>query len=602
MEEASSAARDTLQSFYDSATVMMGTVEIRGDDILHVSDNQATAAFFDTTTQAMRGRLASAMDVPPEYLRMWLEAYRASATSNQPVRFDYEHEGRGWLKVTVNHIGLIDGQPRFSYVVDDITDYKRVEQALRNAHDQLEFRVRERTGQLEQSKIDLEAANRRLQHDAYYDALTGLPNRLLFMNRVQAAIERHQREPDVGFAVLFMDLDHFKVINDSLGHATGDALLVAVGGRLLESLREADTVARLGGDEFVVLLERCDAARAGEVVRRLREALAGPFELHGRNFTLTGSVGVVFSEASHQRPQDLLRDADLAMYRAKMHRAGHHEVFDPAMRDAAVQRLEFETDLRAALEQGTLSVFYQPIVRLGDLRLTGFEALVRWRHPSLGLVTPSAFMPLAEETGLVMELDRQVLNRACQQVGLWRSNTPGLKLSLNVNLSSRHFVRPGLLREVRRALDESGLSPQDLNLEITERLLMQPTRSVDEVVGQLDELGVNLCIDDFGTGYASLGYLQRFPARVLKIDRSFIQGLETSPKGVPLVRAIVSLAESLDLRVVAEGVETEAQRAQLLELGCRYGQGYVFAKPLSEDEATALVASAAGRNYFLRED
>ena len=582
--------QDTLQSFYDSATVMMGIVELSGNDILHVSDNQAAATFFETTPQAIQGCLASTLGVPPEYVQMWLEAYRASEASDEPVRFDYEHKGKGWLKVTVNAIGVIDGRQRFSYVVDDITDRKEVEQALQEAHDQLEARVKARTQELEQIRAKLEAANQQLQHDAYHDALTGLPNRLLFTNRLHHAIKRYQREPKVGFTVLFMDLDHFKVINDSLGHATGDELLVAVGQRLLECLRDADTVARLGGDEFVMLLEHCDAVRAAEVVARLRQALAPPFELRERSFTLTGSVGVVFSEAGHQHPQDLLRDADLAMYRAKVFRSGRYEIFAPGMRQDALHRLNLEAELRKALEHHALEVVYQPILRLDDLQLSGFEALVRWQHPQLGPLLPDAFIPLAEETGLIIELDRQVLSQACRQFGVWKAKFPELReLGLNINLSSQHFIRGDLFSAVSQTLTDTGLRSRDLNLEITESLLMEPTRAVDEAVEQLVRLGVQLCIDDFGTGYASLGYLQRFPAHVLKIDRSFIQGLDKGVKGTSLVKAIVSMAQSLGVRVVAEGVETKTQLAQLQKLGCEYGQGYFFAKPANEVKTRAFI-------------
>ena len=573
MSKPSTEAQETLQSFYDSATVMMGIVELSGDDIMHVSDNQAAATFFETTPQAMQGRLASTLGVPAGYIQMWLAAYRSSEVADGPVRFDYEHKGKGWLKVTVNAIGSVDGRQRFSYVVDDITDRKEAEQALQEAHDQLEVRVRERTGELEQIKTELEAVNQQLQHDAYHDALTGLPNRLLFTNRLHHAIERYQRKPKVGFTVLFMDLDHFKVINDSLGHTAGDELLVAVGQRLLACLRDADTVARL------------------------RQALAQPFELQERRFTLTGSVGVVFSEAGHRHPQDLLRDADLAMYRAKVFRSGRHEVFTPSMREDALYRLELEAELRTALEQNTLDVVYQPIFRLDDLQLSGFEALVRWQHPHLGPLLPNAFIPLAEETGLVIELDQQVLSRACRQFGLWQTEFPGLRaLSLNINLSSQHFIRRDLLLEISRTLAENGLEPHNLNLEITESLLMQPTRAVDEVVEQLAKLGVQLCIDDFGTGYASLGYLQRFPAHVLKIDRSFIQRLDKGSKGTNLVKGIVTMAQSLGVRVVAEGIETDAQLVQLQELGCEYGQGYFFAKPVNEVKAAAFIKSTSIHN------
>ena len=580
---------------------MMGTVELSGDDIVHVSDNQASAAFFGMTTAAMQGRTARAMGVPETFLTMWLGAYRKSVTSDGPVRFDYEHGDKGWLKVTVNYVGLIGGRGRFLYVADDITDRKRAEQALQEVRAQLERRVKERTA-------ELEALNVRLEHDALHDALTGLPNRLLFNDRLQHALARYQNNPDHGFAVLFIDLDHFKVINDSLGHPVGDALLVAVGERLLTCMREGDTVARFGGDEFTVLLEHCDAACAAEVVWRLRAALARPFTIQEHTFTLSGSVGLVFSEQTHERPQDLLRDADLAMYHAKPHHAGRTQVFSPAMRVEAVQRLELETDLRVALEQNVLEVYFQPIVRLSDETLTGFEALVRWPHPR-GLLSPDAFVPLAEETGLIIELDRYVLRRACEQLSRWHaaSEFSGSQLSVNVNLSSQQFMRSDLRNVVERTLAQTELGAQHLNLEITERLAMRPVALVDKAVAQLEALGVGLCLDDFGTGYASLSYLQRFPADSLKLDRSFVAGIgegdkdkgdKDSSKGSnkdgdkarSLVRGVSLLAREFGMRVVAEGIETDAQLLELRTLGCEYGQGYLFGQPANAEATHALLA------------
>jgi len=577
----------------------MGTVELQGDDILHVSDNKATATFFDTTPEAMQGGTARGMGVPEEYVELWLEAYRASITSKDPVRFDYHHKGKGWLKVTVNYIGGVGGRQRFLYVVDDISDRKLAEQRLKEAHDRLEARVRERTAALEAAKGELETANRQLQYDAFYDALTGLPNRLLFTDRLKHALERYHQDPDLGFAVLFIDLDHFKVINDSLGHPAGDALLASVGKRLVACVREGDTVARFGGDEFAVLLEHCNAERAAEVAGRLREAFIRPFKVWRRTFILSGSVGVVFAEVGHDRPQDLLRDADPAMYRAKVHRSGRFEVFSADMREGAVRRLELEADLRVALDQQALAVYFQPIVRLGDLSLTGFEALVRWPHPERGLLTPDAFIPLAEETGLVVELDRHVLREACRQLSRWHGEFPGLVelgVSVNVNLSSQQFLHEDLAREVERALLQSDLSPKYLNLEITEGLLMHPAAAVDKVVGRLAALGLGLCLDDYGTGYASLSYLRRFPATGLKLDRSFVQDMGESNKSATLVEGVAMMAQKLGLRVVAEGVETEVQLERLRELRCEYGQGYLFARPLTAEEAHTFIAEAlAGR-------
>ena len=572
----------TLRRFYDSASVLMGTVELNAGDIIHISDNLAAATFFGTTPEALQGKTARALGVPEAYLSLWLAAYRASVASDGPVRFDYEHEGKGWLKVTVNYIGLSGGRQRFLYVVDDISDLKASESALQEAHDLLEARVAARTA-------ELEAANYRLQHDAFHDALTHLPNRLLFTNRLGHALARYHRDPKHAFSVLFLDLDHFKVVNDSLGHAAGDVLLVGVAERLLACMREEDTVARFGGDEFTVLLAHHDAAHAVEVAERLRAVLAVPFKVGERSFTFGVSVGVVFCETDHREPYDLLRDADLAMYRAKAHRSGRHEVFDSAMRQNALRRLELEADLRVALEQGALEVFFQPITRLHDLSLSGFEALVRWSHPKYGLLTPTAFIPIAEETGLIVKLDRFVLREACAQLGRWHAEPGFPELTINVNVSSQQFIDPGLIEEVGRALLKNNLSPRHLNLELTESLLMQPTAPVAAVVEQLAALGVGLCLDDFGTGYASLSYLQRFPAHVLKIDRSFVRDLGKHDKGTSLVGAVSTMAQTLGLHIVAEGVETAVQLEHLKELGCKYAQGYLFAAPLTAAQAGAFL-------------
>ena len=588
-----------LSRFYDSASVMMGTVELSGDDIVHISDNRATAAFFGTTTAAMQGRTARAMGVPETFHAMWLGAYRKSVVSNGPVRFDYQHADKGWLKVTVNYLGVSGERPCFLYVVDDISGHKETERALTETRAQLELRVKARTA-------ELETANARLKHDALHDALTGLPNRLLFNDRLQHALERYQTNPDLGFAVLFIDLDHFKVINDSLGHPVGDALLVMVGERLLTCVRQGDTVARFGGDEFTVLLEHCDAPCAAEVVRRLRAALARPFTIQEHTFTLSGSVGLVFSEQTHEQPQDLLRDADLAMYHVKPQHAGRAQIFSPTMRADAVQRLELEADLRVALAQNLLEVYFQPIVRLRDETLSGFEALVRWPHPH-GLLSPEAFVPLAEETGLVIELDRYVLHRACEQLSLWRSEFAlGSQLSVNVNLSSQQFMRGDLTREVEGVLEQTNLGAQHLTLEITERLAMRPVSLVDRAVAQLEALGVGLCLDDFGTGYASLSYLQRFPAGSLKLDRSFVAGIgDSDPKSDPkidkarsLVRGVSLIAREFGIRVVAEGIETEAQLRELRSLGCDYGQGYRFGYPADAEKTHALLARTFAENVY----
>ncbi len=508
--------------------------------------------------------------------------------SGQPVRFDYHHEPIGWLRVTVDYIGTEGGEPRFSYVADDITDRKRGEQAVLEAHDLLELRVRVRTVELEQAKADLLRANKRLQHDAFHDALTGLPNRALFVDRLGRSLERVKRRPKEGFTVLFFDLDHFKVVNDSLGHEAGDKLLVAVGRALVGCVRDGDTFARLGGDEFTLLLEDCDSARVAEVVARLQLVLASPFELQGRDLSVSASIGVVVSNPAYTRPEEMLRDADTAMYSAKAEGPGHVRIFDEAMRGRADRRFDLGSELVHALERGEFAVFYQPIVSLASRRSVGFEALVRWQHPERGLLLPGDFLAVAEEMGLIVKIDRYVLRAACKQLAVWQGLRP---LSLNVNVSSGQFSRRDLITFVEETLTETGLPPHLLNLEITENILIESLEGVDRTTAALRALGVGLSLDDFGTGYSSLAYLQRFPAGTLKIDRSFVQPLTDSAQSAELVRTVLMMARAFGMKAVAEGVETREVAAQLGALGCEFAQGYWFAEPLTAEDAAAFVTA-----------
>jgi diguanylate cyclase (GGDEF)-like protein len=424
-------------------------------------------------------------------------------------------------------------------------------------------------------------------HEALHDSLTGLPNRSLFLDRMRHALARAERA-EAPVAVLFCDLDGFKTVNDSLGHRTGDRLLVLVAERLVECLRPADTIARLGGDEFAVLLEELrepgDAARAAQ---RLMDALKSPFELRGREFYVSASIGIA---AGAGDAETLLRDADLAMYRAKSRGKGRYVVYEPSMHTAIVERLELEVDLKRALEQGELAVVYQPVFSLVDGTVTGVEALVRWLHPTRGVVMPESFVPLAEESGLISELGRWVLSKSCHQGALWRAKYPGHPgLGIGINISGAQLREPGLVDEVAVALAESQLEPTGLTLEITETALME---SFDDAIEQLDALkalGVDLAIDDFGTGYSSLRYLRRLPLDVMKIEKSFIEGIGSDDEEPALLRAIVDLARIFGLRVVAEGIERPEQRARLLELGCELGQGHLLAEPLEAAEADALL-------------
>ena len=475
----------------------------------------------------------------------------------------------------------------------DVTELREAQLALRNAHDELEARVQRRTRELEATTARLARANERLQHDAFHDALTGLPNRALFKDRLGMAIERTRRRPGGNFAVLFLDFDRFKVVNDSLGHAAGDALLVALGERLRGCVRPSDTVARLGGDEFVVLLEDVGPDAALETAERLREVLRRPFLLEGRSVPITGSTGVVASGAGYAHPDEVLRDADIAMYRAKALGRGRVQVFTPDLRERAVSRLAFESDLRAAARRGELEVHYQPIVATQTERPVGFEALVRWRHPVMGLIGPQEFIPVAEELGIVADIDRWVLREACAQVLRWQQAFPTRPpLTLNVNVSGQGFARPGLAEEVAGVLRETGFDPCCLKLELTESVLLEGSGAVSATLAQLGSLGVHLHLDDFGTGYSSLAYLQTFPLDVLKIDRAFVSRLGETAESAELVRSIVALARSLNLEVTAEGVETREQWERLRALGCGFGQGFLFARPLDAEAVGRFLSDA----------
>jgi diguanylate cyclase (GGDEF)-like protein/PAS domain S-box-containing protein len=430
-------------------------------------------------------------------------------------------------------------------------------------------------------------AEEMLLHNALHDALTGLPNRSLMLDRLGLALRRSARSGG-SVGVLFLDLDNFKVVNDSLGHVVGDQLLAAVARRVEGALRPADTVARLGGDEFTVLLEDlADATEARGVADRLHGALAQPFDLDGRTVFTTASVGIAVGTGSVQ-PESLLRDADTAMYRAKSQGRARCEVFDPTMHTSALARLHLETDLRGAVERGEFELAYQPLVSLIDGRITGFEALARWRHPERGVLGPSEFIPAAEDTGLIVPLGRWVLREACRQMREWNRHY-GAALSVNVNLSARQFQDGGLVRDVAAALRDTELPAAFLKLEITESLLMGDLGGVSGALDELKALGVELCIDDFGTGYSSLSYLHRFPIDTLKIDRSFVSRLDGDGQSEQIVRTILVLAKSLNLRAVAEGVETVEQADRLRAMGCEFAQGFRFSKPLAGEEAGALI-------------
>jgi diguanylate cyclase (GGDEF)-like protein/PAS domain S-box-containing protein len=437
------------------------------------------------------------------------------------------------------------------------------------------------------------AAEEQLLHDALHDALTGLPNRALFLERLRHAVSRARRQ-NARYAVLFLDLDRFKLVNDGLGHDAGDRLLVAIAERLRGCVRESDTFARFGGDEFTLLLEDVEGvSEATRTALRVQEELSRPFLVDGQDLFTTASVGIAVGDGATSSAEDLVRDADTAMYRAKALGKARYEVFDPAMRERAITMLEMETDLRHALERGELVVHYQPIVSLGDGKLLGFEALVRWQHPKKGLLLPLEFIPLAEETGLVSPLGRWVVDEACAALRRWRALGPSTRgLAMSVNVSSRQFGAPELVDQLAEILQKHEVPPGALTLEITESVLVDHGDAAASILETIRALGVGHALDDFGTGYSSLSYLHRLPLSNLKIDRSFVERIDTDPKKARIVSAIVELAGALQLEVIAEGVESPGQLARLVDARCARGQGFHF--------SAAVDASAV--DEMLRDD
>jgi diguanylate cyclase (GGDEF)-like protein len=435
-------------------------------------------------------------------------------------------------------------------------------------------------------------AEEQLLHEAYHDSLTGLPNRALFIDRLSQAALRSRSGSGPLFAVLFLDLDGFKVINDSLGHMVGDELLKEIGLRLGAELREGDTIARFGGDEFAILIN--DMKSANEVIRlaeRIRKGMEAPFWIADHEVFTSVSIGIALGAAGHEQPVDLLRDADTAMYRAKAHGKARHVVFDKAMHAHVCSRLKLETDLRRAIERQEFRLDYQPIVALETGRITGFEALVRWDHPERGLVSPIEFISAAEETGLIIPLDLWVLREACRQMGSWQQRfRPDPPLTISVNLSGKDFTQAGLLDRIDLVLRETGLDARCLRLEITESVIMGNTESAIALIRQLKERGLGLSMDDFGTGYSSLSYLHKFSFDVLKVDRSFVSRMGPDGENSVIVETIVALAHSLGMQVVAEGVETAEQAERLRALNCQYGQGYYFSRPVGPSPAEAMIA------------
>ncbi|HEX4945894.1 MAG TPA: EAL domain-containing protein, partial [Blastocatellia bacterium] len=434
-------------------------------------------------------------------------------------------------------------------------------------------------------------AEQQLLHDAFHDALTRLPNRALFTDRLKLVLERAKRHSNYHFAVLFLDLDRFKVVNDSLGHLVGDHLLACVANRVQSVVRAGDTVARLGGDEFTILLENLTSrGEAQGIAERVQECLQQPFQLEEHEIFTSASIGIVYDAPSIQRPEDILRDAETAMYRAKATGKAHYEFFENSMYTRAVGLLRLETDLRQALEREEFILYYQPIVTLKDNTIRGFEALLRWQHPTLGLVPPNDFIPLAEETGLILPMGRWVLRQACQQIRQWQESFPQHPpLHISVNLSAQQLLEEDLVEYVQQILQDNRIQPRCLKLEITESNLIERVARGRATLEKLRALGAEISIDDFGTGYSSLSYLHDLPVSTLKIDRSFIHSINGDPDSTEFARTILLLARNLRMSVVAEGIETPEQAQQLKALACEYGQGYLFSKPVTARIITTLL-------------
>ena len=433
-----------------------------------------------------------------------------------------------------------------------------------------------------------------LLYDALHDSLTGLPNRALFMDRLEQELKRTRTQQGYLFAVLFLDLDRFKIVNDSMGHLVGDKLLVEIARRIEECVRTTDTVARLGGDEFTILLENISNLEvATKIAEKIDKTLAIPFSLEGYELFTSASIGIALSTQGYEKPEDILRDADLTMYSAKERGKARYEVFDRSMHTKAIERLHIENDLRRGIEREEFVVHYQPITSLSTGKITGFEALARWHHPTKGFISPGDFIPIAEETGLIIPLGNWLLEESCRQLKVWQLKYPEHSaLKISVNLSGKQLKEPSLIGQIDHILVKTQLRATSLKLEITESVLMENIEQAAQTLLALRERKIQLSIDDFGTGYSSLSYLHRFPVDTLKIDRSFINEIQSGQENSAIVKTIVTLAHMLNMDVIAEGIETTSQLDRLKILKCEHGQGFYFSKPLSKEDAERLIASS----------
>ena len=530
--------------------------------------------FFSTRWKQMLGYEENEIrDIPDEWfsrvheddidrLKTMLDAYLNNDTASFAVEYRLKHFNEGYRWMLIRGLAVRDSDGTAYRIAGSQTDI--TEKKLSDA---------------------------KSIHDALHDTLTGLPNRTLFLDRIRQILKKRERNQKLQYAVIYIDLDRFRLVNESLGHVHGDELIIQTGHRLRDCVQPGDTVARLGGDEYAILMEDIDDINlAIKLTETIQSEFSKPFSLGDKEVFSSGSMGIAYSNLDYERPEDIIRDAELAMYKAKRLGNSKSVLFDDNFRRSPISPIDLDTDLRRALDRNEMQIHYQTIISLRDGVISGFEALLRWKHRIRGNISPSEFIPLAEETGLIYELGQWVLYQACLQTLHWNNERePEKALELSINLSGKQFADPNLVNGVLDNLDKSGLKAKNLKLEITESVLMENApRSID-MLNQLKEHDIKVCVDDFGTGYSSLSYLHTFPIDTLKVDRSFVNDMGRNYKNMEIIRTITMLAHNLKLDVIAEGVETAEQHAQLSALGCQYAQGFYFSRPIDSNDASNLI-------------
>ena len=495
-------------------------------------------------------------------VRASIDAYLEGTTSNFEIEYRIRHFSDNYLWMMAKGLAIRTSDGRATRFAGSQTD------------------VSERKSNEEQ-----------MIHDALHDTLTSIPNRTLLLDRIRQSLVRRKRYPKTSFAIIFIDLDRFRLVNESLGHIHGDELLQLISARLKETIPIGDTVARLGGDEFSKLLQDINSVRDVEVIAKdIQNLFSKPFFLGDREVFASASMGIAHSDNDYKTPEEILRDAELAMYRAKREGKSQSIVFQPQFRQSSLSPIDLDTDLRRALDRDEMELHYQPIISMRDRTISGFEALLRWSHRSRGVISPNEFIPLAEETGLIYDLGQWVLGKACKQIAAWnKSKKKEDQLEISINLSSRQFSDPNLVEGIVENIEKSGFDAEFLKIEITESALMQNAQRSVSMLNQLKDLNIKVCVDDFGTGYSSLSYLHTFPIDTLKIDRSFVHDMSRNFRNMEIIRTIIMLAHNLKLDVIAEGVETGEQDAQLSALGCQFAQGFYFSRPINSSDAALLI-------------